>query len=139
LLQVKESLLQLRLAKATSGAPAKLGEIKQTRRNVARLLTVMRQRLRESLKAKYAKSKFMPLDLRPHTTKKMRRNAKLAKRPRLTLRQKKQKRAFPVSCPPASARFLHVAFLPVVHVASVVVAIVVAVACCSHPSTLVCL
>jgi large subunit ribosomal protein L35e len=95
LLQVKQSLLALRLAKATNGAPAKLGEIKQTRRNVARVLTVMRQRLRETLKAKYAKGKFMPLDLRPHTTKKMRRNAKLATRKTTSARALKRIRAFP--------------------------------------------
>lgn len=67
----------------------------QTRRNVARVLTVMRQRLREQMKEKYAKSKFKPLDLRPKTTRKARRVAKLNKRKTLSVRQKKQITAFP--------------------------------------------
>lgn len=55
----------------------------------------MRQRLREQMKEKYAKSKFKPLDLRPKTTRKARRVAKLNKRKTLSVRQKKQITAFP--------------------------------------------
>lgn len=93
---LKMELSQLRVAKATGGAASKMSKIKQVRRSIARVLTVMTQQKRESLKEYYANKRFKPLDLRPKKTRAIRRRLTKAQREKKTLRQIKKDRAFPM-------------------------------------------
>ena len=55
-------LLQLRVAQVTGGAASKVGKIKQTRKNIARVLTVINQKARAAYTKQVAK---LPNNQRP--------------------------------------------------------------------------
>ena len=71
--ELKAELSQLRIAKVTGGAPAKLSKIKVTRKAIARVLTVITEKKRSVLKEQYKNKRLKPLDLRPRLTRKLRR------------------------------------------------------------------
>jgi large subunit ribosomal protein L35e len=58
--------------KGQKASGSKLSEIKNARRDIARIKTVLMQKQREALNAKYAKKKYVPLDLRPRVEKSIR-------------------------------------------------------------------
>jgi large subunit ribosomal protein L35e len=71
--ELRNELFQLRVAKVSGGAPAKLAKIRSVRKGIARVLTVINQTQRVELKKAYAKSKYTPLDLRAKKTRALRR------------------------------------------------------------------
>jgi len=95
LAELKRELATLRVAKVTGGAAAKLSKIRVTRKNIARVLTVINQTQAKELRKFYKDKKHVPLDLRPKLTRAMRRaltpEEKNAKTRRTVLKMK----AFP--------------------------------------------
>jgi len=71
--ELKTELATLRVQKVTGGTPAKLAKIKEVRKSIARVLTVINQTQRHQLKLFYQGKKFKPLDLRPKRTRALRR------------------------------------------------------------------
>ena len=69
----KTELASLRVAKVTGGAAAKLMKIRTTRKNIARVLTVINQTQAQELRKFYKGKKYVPLNLRPRLTRAMRR------------------------------------------------------------------
>ncbi|KNC49890.1 ribosomal protein L35 [Thecamonas trahens ATCC 50062] len=72
LAQYRNELAQLRVAKVTSGSAVKLTQIRIVRKAIARVLTVISQKKKASLRKFYAESKYKPLDLRPKKTRAIR-------------------------------------------------------------------
>lgn len=112
LIELKTELAELRVAQSTGGPPAKVAKIKEVRKGIARCLTVYNQKRRAALQAKYEGKKYIPKDLKPKLTKKIRMRLKAdekyircksgnpneevkAFRPRVTTRQLKRKMNFP--------------------------------------------
>ena len=71
--ELKSELAQLRVAKVTGGAPNKLSKIKVVRKNIARVLTVIKQTQLAHLREANKGAKHMPLDLRAKKTRAIRR------------------------------------------------------------------
>ncbi|KAF0852508.1 60S large subunit ribosomal protein uL29 (rpL35) [Andalucia godoyi] len=92
--ELKSELFQLRVAKVSAGAPAKLAKIKQVRKGVARVLTVLNQTQRGELKKAYA-GKRLPLDLRAKKTRAIRRQLTKFEASRKSEKQIKQELNFP--------------------------------------------
>nr|QLA09615.1 60S large subunit ribosomal protein uL29 [Euglena gracilis]6ZJ3_Lp Chain Lp, Ribosomal protein uL29 [Euglena gracilis] len=93
---LKTELAQLRVAKQTSGAASKLCKIKIVRRSIARVLTVLNMKEKNTLRKLYKNKKYKPLDLRPKKTKKERLALSIIDRRRKTARQKKILHAYPM-------------------------------------------
>jgi len=98
--KLKEELHQLRVAQVSGGAPAKVATIKVTRKNIARIYTIISQITKDKVREEYARSGkgLLPLDLRPKLTRKRRlalpmhlKNKKTPKEKRLTEKYPKRK------------------------------------------------
>lgn len=87
---------QLRVAKVTGGPASKLSKIRQVRKSIARVLTVLTAQKRYALKEHYATKKFKPLDLRPKKTRAIRRRLTKEQIAKKTIRHMKREKAFPV-------------------------------------------
>merc|ERR1712137_1409098 len=61
---LKNELLQLRVAKVTVGTASKLSQIKVVRKSIARVQTVIHQSQKEYARKLYAGKKYKPLDIR---------------------------------------------------------------------------
>ncbi|CAE8736449.1 unnamed protein product [Polarella glacialis] len=85
---MKGELAQLRVAKVAGGAASKLAKIKGVRKGIARILTVYNQKQKAEARKQYKGKKYMPLDLRPKKTRKIRRALKTEQKYAKTLRQK---------------------------------------------------
>ena len=116
--KLREDLQKIRFTKGTGTAVAKLTKIKELRKQIARILTIIRENrkeevvkgLRERVKKeekdgkeeevkttiKNLKLKHIPLDLRPKLTRAMRRRMTKFERRLVTLRQLKRKLNFPM-------------------------------------------
>ena len=116
--KLREDLQKIRFTKGTGTAVAKLTKIKDLRKQIARILTIIRENrkeevvkgLRERAKKeekdgkeeevkttiKNLKLKHIPLDLRPKLTRAMRRRMTKFERRLVTLRQLKRKLNFPM-------------------------------------------
>jgi large subunit ribosomal protein L35e len=79
----------------TGGAPNKLSKIKEVRKAVARVMTVLSQSQRAALRGAYAGKKRVPLDLRAKKTRAIRRRLTKAQAEAVTVRAAKKARAFP--------------------------------------------
>eukprot|EP00727_Mastigamoeba_balamuthi_P012354 m51a1_g7741 putative 60S ribosomal protein L29 (124) ;mRNA; r:2636-3191 len=93
--ELKTELAQLRVAKVTGGAASRLAKIHTTRKNIARVLTVISQTQRAQLSKFYAHKKFKPLDLRKKKTRALRRKLNRGERMAKTVRALKDRTAFP--------------------------------------------
>eukprot|EP00127_Corallochytrium_limacisporum_P004212 Clim_evm157s157 gene=Clim_evmTU157s157 len=93
---LKKELASLRVAQVTSGQQGKVGKIGATRKDIARVLTVLRQVEKSDARAAAADAKYKPLDLRAKKTRAIRRRLTPAQRNAKTLRQKKKEAAFPL-------------------------------------------
>ncbi|KAG0171149.1 hypothetical protein DFQ30_001421 [Apophysomyces sp. BC1015] len=91
----KQELASLRVQKVAGGSSAKLQQIGEARKNVARVLTVVNQTQREQLGLFYQKKKFVPLDLRVKKTRAMRRALTPYERRLTTVKQQKKLAYFP--------------------------------------------
>ena len=116
--KLREELQKIRFTKGTGTAVAKLTKIKDLRKQIARILTIIRENkkldvikgLRDRVKKeekdgkeeevkttiKNLKLKHIPLDLRPKFTRAMRRRMTKFERKLVTLRQLKRKLNFPM-------------------------------------------
>ena len=116
--KLREDLQNIRFSKQSGTAVAKLSKIKSLRKQIARILTIIRENrkeevvkgLRERVKKeekdgkeeevkttiKNLKLKHIPLDLRPKLTRAMRRRMTKFERRLVTLRQLKRKLNFPM-------------------------------------------
>ena len=116
--KLREDLQKIRFTKGTGTAVAKLTKIKELRKQIARILTIIRENrkeevvkgLRERVKKeekdgkeeevkttiKNLKLKHIPLDLRPKLTRAMRRRMTKFERKLVTLKQLKRKLNFPM-------------------------------------------
>ena len=70
---LKSDLQDLRIAKVTGGGPAKLAKIGVVRKSIARVMTVMNQQTKLSLREQYADKKNIPKELREKKTRAIRR------------------------------------------------------------------
>lgn len=94
--ELRIELGQLRVAKVTGGPASKLSKIREVRKSIARVLTVLNAQKREALREHYANKKFKPLDLRPKKTRAIRRRLTKEQLNKKTWRQVKRDRAFPM-------------------------------------------
>ena len=93
---LRKELSDLAVAKVTGGAASKIAKIKGVRKSIARVLTVYNQNQKAEIRKVYAGAKFVPKDLRMKKTRAMRRALSKEQKNKLTLRQTKQQRHFPV-------------------------------------------
>merc|ERR1712110_1235188 len=63
----RQELATLRVATVTSAGGAKVGRINETRKNIARVLTVINQTKKANLQKYYRGKKVKPVDLKPKT------------------------------------------------------------------------
>ncbi|KAL0208661.1 hypothetical protein P9112_011248 [Eukaryota sp. TZLM1-RC] len=95
---LKGELLNLRVAKVTSGQAPKMMKIRTVRKNIARCLTIINTNEKHALRSQYRGAKYVPKNLRPKLTRAMRRALSPEDKARKTLRQQKMERAFPLRC-----------------------------------------
>ena len=116
--KLREDLQTIRFTKVSGTAVAKLSKIKELRKQIARVLTILRENKKveviKNLRTKTTKEekdgkeeevkttiknlklKHIPLDLRPKRTRAMRRRMTKFERKLITLRQLKRKLNFPM-------------------------------------------
>merc|ERR1711915_497596 len=73
LLELKQELSGLRVAKVTGGAASKLCKIRVVRKSIHRVHTFIGQKTKENLRKFYKGKKYKPLDLRPKKTRAIRK------------------------------------------------------------------
>ena len=93
---LRVELGQLRVSKVTGGPASKLSKIREVRKSIARVLTVLTAQKREALKEHYQDKKYKPIDLRPKKTRAIRRRLTKEQINKQTLRQQKRAKAFPM-------------------------------------------
>merc|ERR1712137_168421 len=93
---LKTELVGLRVAQVTGGAPSKLAQIKQVRKSIARVNTVIRQTQKAHIRKFYAGKKYVPIDIRPKKTRAIRRQLTKAQQNAKTLRAQKKQTHFPM-------------------------------------------
>ncbi|KAJ2723681.1 60S ribosomal protein L35, L29 [Coemansia sp. Benny D115] len=89
--QYKRELMDLKVQQVSSGSDSKGLKIRDVRRNIARVLTVITQQARAEVRAQYAGKKHIPLDLRVKKTRALRRAVSKGQLARTTERQQKKK------------------------------------------------
>ena len=116
--KLREDLQKIRFTKGSGTAVAKLSKIKDLRKQIARILTIIRENKKEEVvkglttrvskeekdgkeeevkkTIKNIKLKHIPLDLRPKLTRAMRRRMTRFERKLVTLKQLKKKLNFPL-------------------------------------------
>jgi len=94
--ELKSELAQLRVAKVSGGAAAKLGKIKHVRKAIARVLTVQNEARRAAAKAEYAGKALKPLDQRKKLTREKRRALTKAQQNKKTKRVQTRLNNFPM-------------------------------------------
>lgn len=94
--ELRIELGQLRVAKVTGGPASKLSKIREVRKSIARVLTVINSQKRDALKEHYKDKRFKPLDLRAKKTRAIRRRMTKEQISKKTVRQMKRERAFPM-------------------------------------------
>ena len=93
----KMELSMLRVAKQSQGAASKVAKIKVLRKNCARILTVLSQKQRDTLKAFYAKKpSATPKCLKRKLTKSRRMALSKAEKAHKTSRALKREQKYPV-------------------------------------------
>ncbi|KAJ1986994.1 60S ribosomal protein L35, L29 [Dimargaris cristalligena] len=91
---LKGELASLRAQRA-SNTGGKGSKIRDARKNIGRVLTVITQTQRQQLREFYKGKKYMPLDLRAKQTRAIRRRLTPKELSNRTLRQQKKELAFP--------------------------------------------
>lgn len=94
--ELKSELAQLRLAKVSSGQPAKLAKIKTFRKGIARVLTVISEKKRGAARAEFEGKKYKPYDLRQKKTHAQRLRLTKTELSKKTAKQLKKDLNFPV-------------------------------------------
>ncbi|EPY51597.1 60S ribosomal protein L35 [Schizosaccharomyces cryophilus OY26] len=94
--ELRQELASLRVQKIAGGSGSKLSKIKTTRKDIARILTVINQSNRLAVREAYKNKKYLPLDLRQKKTRAIRRALTPYEKSRKTLKQVKKDRYFPL-------------------------------------------
>jgi large subunit ribosomal protein L35e len=94
--ELKSELAQLRVAKVSGGAGAKLGKIKHVRKAIARVLTIQSETRRAAAKAEYAGKALKPLDQRRKLTRSLRRELTNGQKTKQTKRVQTRLNNFPM-------------------------------------------
>ncbi|KAJ1837641.1 60S ribosomal protein L35, L29 [Coemansia sp. RSA 2703] len=92
--QYKQDLMDLKVKQVASGSDVNGAKIRDTRRNIARVLTVITQQARDEVRAQYAGKKYIPKDLRAKKTRALRRALTAEELSRTTVRQQKKNALF---------------------------------------------
>lgn len=95
LVNLKEEMMTLRVAKATGANANQLSKVKEVRRSIARVKTIMNEQARGQLREFYKTWKHIPLDLRPKQTRAIRRRLSEADRNRVSVRTRKRRMNYP--------------------------------------------
>ncbi|XP_001991469.2 60S ribosomal protein L35 [Drosophila grimshawi] len=93
--ELKNELLNLRVAKVTGGAPSKLSKIRVVRKAISRVYIVMHQKQKENLRKVFKNKKYKPLDLRKKKTRSMRKALSSRDANRKTLKEIRKRSIFP--------------------------------------------
>mmetsp|Transcript_64824 Transcript_64824/g.186513 ORF Transcript_64824/g.186513 Transcript_64824/m.186513 type:complete len:124 (+) Transcript_64824:82-453(+) len=93
---MKAELATLRVAKVSGGAASKLAKIKVVRKNIARILTVYSTKQKTEARKQWKGKKYLPLDLRPKKTRKIRRALKVEQKFMKLPKQKVKLSNFPM-------------------------------------------
>ncbi|CAG8471872.1 8512_t:CDS:2 [Ambispora gerdemannii] len=94
--ELKEELATLKVQKIAGGVTSKLTKIREVRKSIARVNTVISQNQRAHLRAFYKNKKLLPLDLRPKRTRAIRRRLTKKEASAKTERAKKRDAHFPL-------------------------------------------
>lgn len=95
LTEARQELSQQRIRSTASNRSKDSNKVKEARKNVARVLTVMNQKRKAEAIEAFRNKKHKPLDLRPRLTRALRRKLTPAQAGKLTLRRQKAMKAFP--------------------------------------------
>merc|ERR1712087_991214 len=93
--EMKSELASLRVAKVTGGAASKLSKIKVVRKSIARVLTVINQKKKDTLRTFYADKTHIPLDLRKKQTRAIRKALTKQQKALKTTKQMKKDKHYP--------------------------------------------
>lgn len=95
--ELKKELGNLRVQRTTGGTSAKVAKIGIVRKNIARVLTVVNQKTKFSLREQYkdAKGAKLPLDLRQKKTRAIRRRLTPEQASKKTVKQTKKDNYYP--------------------------------------------
>merc|ERR1712222_206217 len=93
--EMKSELASLRVAKVTGGAASKLSKIKVVRKSIARVLTVINQKKKDTLRTFYADKTHIPLDQRKKQTRAIRKALTKQQKGLKTLKQTKKEKHYP--------------------------------------------
>jgi len=93
---LKQELLSLRVAKVTGTNATKLSKIREVRKSIARVLTVINQTQKENLRKFYKGKMYKPKDLRPKKTRALRRALSAHEAGLKTAKQQAKERAWPM-------------------------------------------
>ncbi|TMW45610.1 hypothetical protein DOY81_009310, partial [Sarcophaga bullata] len=93
--ELKNELLNLRVAKVTGGAASKLSKIRVVRKAIARVYIVMHQKQKENLRKVYKNKKYKPLDLRKKKTRAIRKALSARDANRKTLKEIRKRSIYP--------------------------------------------
>ncbi|KAJ2157120.1 60S ribosomal protein L35, L29 [Coemansia sp. RSA 552] len=89
--QYKRELLDLKVQQVAGAGAARGTKIRDVRKNIARVLTVITQQQRDAVRAQYAGKKHLPKDLRAKKTRALRRALTKSELFRETARQQKKR------------------------------------------------
>ncbi|XP_063137124.1 large ribosomal subunit protein uL29-like [Rattus norvegicus] len=92
---LKVEMSQLRMTKVTGGAASKLSKIQVVCKSIARVLTVINQTQKGSLRKFYKGKKYKPLDLRSKKTRAMRCWLTTHEEKLKTKKQQRKERLYP--------------------------------------------
>ncbi|RNA10030.1 60s ribosomal l35 [Brachionus plicatilis] len=93
---LKQELLQLRVFKVTGSNATKLSQIREIRKSIARVHTVINQTQKENLRKFYQGKKYKPKDLRLKKTRALRRALSKHEASIRPAKQLARQRAFPL-------------------------------------------
>mmetsp|Transcript_54640 Transcript_54640/g.46016 ORF Transcript_54640/g.46016 Transcript_54640/m.46016 type:complete len:119 (-) Transcript_54640:77-433(-) len=93
--KAKKDLLELRVAKKSNSNEKKISQIKVVRKNIARILTDIRARAIDVKRKEYDGKAFIPKQLRPKLTRKLRLELTPAQKNIVSRRQRIIRKKFP--------------------------------------------
>ncbi|GKT34389.1 putative multi-domain containing protein [Aduncisulcus paluster] len=95
---LKEDLLKHRVASISSANPQGLTKLRELRKNVACVMTIMTQKARSAAFEEHKGKKFLPKDLRDRRTRAMRRALKKSEKNKVSRRVARKSSKYPMKC-----------------------------------------
>lgn len=80
----------MRVSKVSSQPQVKLSKIKQVRKNIAKVLTVLSEKRIDATRTEFKKKRYTPVDLRQKKNRAFRRRLSKFERTKLTVRAQKK-------------------------------------------------